>query len=144
MADRRVELTRDLYAALAAGDLERLPELLTADFVGRVTPGLGEGIGGEHHGFDAMWERCWARLGRASEVAVEVGEWIPCTDGRLLVTGVYRARGRRTGGELVAAFTHILSFVEAGERIRIAALSQLTDSALWNELLAAEREARSG
>lgn len=137
-AERQIELVRSLYAALARGDTDAISRLLDPGFVGMATAGLGDGIGGTHHGPQGMWEGCWLQLGRAADVRVEPIEWIPCADGRLLVSGRYVGSARRTEAELDAAFMHLISF-ENGERLRITRLVQLTDSARWSAVLAGAR-----
>jgi ketosteroid isomerase-like protein len=121
------ELVRDVYAALAAGDRARLLELLHDDFEGTVTDTLLFGIGGSHHGAEAMIEDVWWTIGRRLSVRLEPAEWIACADGRLLVTGRYVGRARATGASLDAAFAHLWTARDE----RLAAIWQLTDSAAW-------------
>jgi 2-(1,2-epoxy-1,2-dihydrophenyl)acetyl-CoA isomerase len=123
-----------LYAALAEGDAAALAELLTADFHGVVTAGLGPGIGGEHHGPDAMREDAWWAIGRRWSARAEPDDFRVLDDGRLLVDGHYRGSGRRSGRPLEARFVHLITVTDG----RISRLEQLTDSALFAEALGPE------
>jgi ketosteroid isomerase-like protein len=121
------QLVRAVYAALAAGDRDALVELLHPDFEGTLTESLPFGIGGVHRGAEAMIDDGWWALGRAFAVRAEPAEWIPCADGRLLVTGRYTGRARGTRAPIDAAFAHLWSATDG----RLSAIWQLTDSALW-------------
>jgi ketosteroid isomerase-like protein len=122
------ELVDGLYAALAAGDRDAVLAILHPQFVATFTEGLPDGIGGTHHGHDAI-DRGWWAIGRAYAVRAEPDEYIDCSDGRLLVIGRYRGYHRRTGRLLDAAFAHLWS--ETGGKLN--RLRQLTDSARWLE-----------
>ncbi|MCV7358553.1 enoyl-CoA hydratase-related protein [Mycolicibacterium fluoranthenivorans] len=135
-----VELTRDtkvataerLYQALAKGDVDALNQLLAADFVGHAAQGLPLGMGGTHVGPDAMRAKLWWRIGEHFKARAVAEDFQTLEDGRLVVTGTYRGSARRSGGELEAAFVHILSFDGDG---RIVSLNQLTDTAAWHAAL---------
>jgi 2-(1,2-epoxy-1,2-dihydrophenyl)acetyl-CoA isomerase len=128
------DLARQLYAALAAGDDAELARLLSPDFHGVVTAGLGLGIGGEHAGPEAMREEVWWAIGRRWAVRAEPDAFHLLDDGRLFVDGHYRGKGRRSGTPISARFIHVIT-VEGG---RITRLEQLTDSALFRDALAPE------
>jgi 2-(1,2-epoxy-1,2-dihydrophenyl)acetyl-CoA isomerase len=119
-------LVERAYAALATGDRDTLLALLTADFEAEAAAGMPGGIGGAIRGPEAMIAFWWA-LGASYSVRPEPEEWIACADGRLLVTGTYRGRERATGHVVEAAFDHLWTARED----RLAALRQLTDTALW-------------
>lgn len=135
-----VELTRDtkvataerLYQALADGDVDALDQLLAADFVGHAAQGLPLGMGGTHVGPDAMRTKLWWRIGEHFKARAVAEDFQTLEDGRLVVTGTYRGSARRSGGELEAAFVHVLSFDGDGH---IASLNQLTDTAAWHAAL---------
>ncbi|MGH8973638.1 MAG: nuclear transport factor 2 family protein [Acidimicrobiia bacterium] len=120
-------LVRDLYAALVTGDRETVTRLVADDFVGDLTESLPFGIGGLHHGREAMIDGGWWAVGRAYSMRIEPTEWIGCTDGRLLVLGRYRGRARATGGRVDAAFAHVWTARDG----RLTAVWQLTDSVRW-------------
>ena len=118
------ELVEALYPALIAGDRETIGRLLADDFVGVATESLPFGIGGAHHGREAMIEEVWWAFGRSFRVRPEPTEWIPCADGRLLVLGRYVGKGRESEVPIEAAFAHLWTAADG----RLTALWQLTDS----------------
>jgi 2-(1,2-epoxy-1,2-dihydrophenyl)acetyl-CoA isomerase len=120
-------LARRLYDALAALDLPALDELLDPDFEGRLAVGMPFGVGGEHHGADAMRRDGWGAIGRHFVARAEPDRFLPLVDGRMLVTGRYLGHGRRGGGPLEAAFAHLVTVRDG----RIAGLEQFTDTAEW-------------
>ncbi|HWU21791.1 MAG TPA: enoyl-CoA hydratase-related protein [Nocardioides sp.] len=124
-------LVERLYAALAAGDVATITSLLTEDFVGHLTPSLPFGIGGDHEGPEAMMHEGWFRFGEHWRVRTFPDAFEPLEDGRLQVTGTYRGRGRRSGAPFEAPFVHTWTFRDG----RIAALTQLTDSAAFRDAL---------
>jgi ketosteroid isomerase-like protein len=113
-----VELVEGLYAALAAGDRPAVEALLSVDFVADFSAGLPAPIGGRHFGSEAI-NSGWWEIGRRYRLRVEVSEKIATTDGRLLVLGYYRP--------IDAAFAHLWR----ADGDRLAALVQITDTALW-------------
>src|SRR5260370_34127315 len=68
-------------------------------------------------------------IARYFEARAEPERYLDLADGRLLVTGRYRGRGRQGGGTLDAAFAHLIAIDEG----RIRALEQYTDTARWCE-----------
>lgn len=125
-------LAERLYAALAAGDAAALGELLDDDFEGFATEGLPLGIGGAHHGAAAMRDDFWWTIGRHYQAEACPDEFAELADGRLLVRGRYKGRGRRSGMPLDAAFMHLITLRDG----RICALEQLTDSVPWVSAIA--------
>ncbi len=125
------DAVRRLYDALAAGDTATIGALLHPEFEGVIAAGMPAGAG-EHVGADAMWDDGWKQIGRAFAAGPKPTEFAPLADGRLLVTGRYTGHGRRGGGPLDAAFTHLFSFRDG----RISRLEQVTDTARWRDAAA--------
>jgi 2-(1,2-epoxy-1,2-dihydrophenyl)acetyl-CoA isomerase len=123
------DLARSFYAALAAGDRDQLDALLHPEFTGRTAEGMPFGIGGDHHGPNAMRRNAWGAIARHFEARAEPERLLDLADGRLLVTGRYRGRGKQGGGTLDAAFAHLI-MIDQG---RIKSLEQYTDTARWHE-----------
>lgn len=126
---KSADLARALYAALAAGDRDQLDALLHPEFIGRTAEGMPFGIGGQHDGPGAMRRNGWGAIARHFEACAEPDRFLDLADGRLLVTGRYRGRGKQGGATLDAAFAHLIAF----EQGRIRALEQYTDTARWRE-----------
>ena len=123
------DLARALYAALAAGDREQLDALLHPEFTGRTAEGMPFGIGGDHDGPAAMRRNGWGAIARHFEARAEPERFLDLADGRLLVTGRYRGRGKQGGAALDAAFAHLIA-IDQG---RIKSLEQFTDTARWHD-----------
>ncbi|MEH2535370.1 2-(1,2-epoxy-1,2-dihydrophenyl)acetyl-CoA isomerase [Bradyrhizobium sp. AZCC 1588] len=123
------DLARALYAALASGDREQLDALLHPDFSGRIAEGMPFGIGGERAGPAAMRRDGWGAIARHFEAHAEPERFLDLADGRLLVTGRYRGRGKQSGAPLDAAFAHLIT-IDQG---RIRSLEQYTDTARWHD-----------
>jgi 2-(1,2-epoxy-1,2-dihydrophenyl)acetyl-CoA isomerase len=128
-------LLEKLYAALVAGDQEGLAKLVAPHFVGRTTPGMPMGIGGEHQGRDEMWDEFWSVIGSNFDVRPVTQEWVNCGRDRMLVVGRYMGSTRGTGAPLDAVFFHLWT-AEGG---KVTALEHLTDSAVWIEALASDQ-----
>lgn len=120
-------LVERLYGALATGDRAGISDALTEDFVGRLTPGLPFGIGGEHCGVEAMIRDGWFAIGRHWRVRAEPASYQLLEDGRVQVQGSYRGAGRESGLPFEAWFLHQWELRDG----RIAGLTQLTDSAAF-------------
>src|SRR3954467_15323525 len=102
------ELVRQLYDAITTGDTEAFARLLTPDFQGVMAEGMPAGAG-HHDGPEAMWNDGWKQIGRAFAAGPKPLEMTALVDGRLLVSGRYSGSGRRGGGPLDAAYTHVFS-----------------------------------
>src|SRR5713226_3447453 len=126
---KSAELARTFYAALAAGDRDQLDALLHPEFIGHTAEGMPFGIGGQHDGPAAMRRNAWGAIARHFDARAEPDRCLDLADGRLLVTGRYRGRGKQGGATLDAAFAHLIT-IEDG---RIKALEQFTDTARWHE-----------
>ena len=122
------DLVRRLYDALATGDTESIGALLHADFRGVIADGMPAGSG-HHNGPEAMWSDGWMQIGRAFAADPKPQEMSSLVDGRLLVSGRYQGHGRRGGGPLDAAYTHLFSFRDN----RISGIEQVSDTALWRD-----------
>lgn len=125
------ELVRRLYNALGSGDTAAIEALLHADFRGVIAEGMPAGAG-HHDGPDAMWEDGWKQIGRAFAAGPKPLEMTSLVDGRLLVSGRYTGHGRRGGGPLDAAYTHVFAFTDG----LISGIDQLSDTARWREAAA--------
>jgi 2-(1,2-epoxy-1,2-dihydrophenyl)acetyl-CoA isomerase len=123
------DLARALYTALAAGNREQLDALLHPEFTGRTAEGMPFGIGGDHDSPTAMRRNGWGAIARHFEAHAEPEKFLDLADGRLLVTGRYRGRGRQGGAALDAAFAHLIAFDQG----RIKSLEQFTDTARWHD-----------
>ncbi|MEA3135399.1 MAG: 2-(1,2-epoxy,2-dihydrophenyl)acetyl-CoA isomerase [Gammaproteobacteria bacterium] len=126
---KSAELARTFYAALAAGDRDQLDALLHPEFIGHTAEGMPFGIGGQHDGPATMRRNAWGAIARHFDVRAEPDRFLDLADGRLLVTGRYRGRGKQGGATLDAAFAHLIT-IDQG---RIRALEQYTDTARWHE-----------
>src|SRR5712672_4766426 len=113
---KHADLPRAFYAALAAGDREQLDALLHPEFVGRTAEGMPFGIGGDHDSPAAMRRNGWGAIARHFEARAEPEKFLDLADGRLLVTGRYRGRGRQGGATLDAAFAHLITIEDASGR----------------------------
>jgi ketosteroid isomerase-like protein len=122
-----VPLVARAYEALGRGDAPALLALLGDDFVGTAAEGLPAPIGGRHEGGQAMVDDCWWAIGRRFRVRVHPQEWIPATDGRLLVIGRYRGRHRDADIPVDADFAHLWT----GDGDHLTALHQFTDTVAW-------------
>jgi len=123
------DLAHALYAALTAGDRDQLDALLHPEFTGRTAEGMPFGIGGDHDSPAAMRRNGWGAIARHFEARAEPEKFLDLADGRLLVTGRYRGRGKHGGTALDAAFAHLIA-IDQG---RIKSLEQFTDTARWHD-----------
>ncbi|MGY8635080.1 enoyl-CoA hydratase-related protein [Bradyrhizobium sp. 14AA] len=129
MQNTRSDTARALYAALAAGNRERLEMLLHPDFVGEIAEGMPFGIGGRHEGSSAMRRNGWGAIARHFAARAEPERFLEIGEACLLVTGRYRGEGKDGGASLDASFAHLITF----EGERIARLEQYTDTARWHD-----------
>lgn len=123
------DLARALYAALATGDRDQLDALLHPEFSGRTAEGVPFAIGGDHDSATAMRRNGWGKIARHFEARADPERFLDLADGRLLVTGRYRGRGKQGGAPLDAAFAHLIA-IDQG---RIKSLEQFTDTARWHD-----------
>jgi ketosteroid isomerase-like protein len=119
-------LVDSLYAALAAGNRGGVEALLAPGFRAQFTEDLPLGIGGTHHGTEAV-DTAWWAIGRAFALRAEPEQYLDITDGRLLVIGRYRGRARATERPIDAVFAHLWT----ADGDRLTELVQITDSARW-------------
>lgn len=123
------DIARAFYAALATGDRDQLDVLLHPEFTGRTAEGMPFGIGGQHDSPGAMRRNGWGMIARHFEARAEPDRFLDLADGRLLVTGRYRGRGKHGGAALDADFAHLIGFKEG----RINSVEQYTDTAHWHD-----------
>ena len=133
-----IEKGRALFAALQAGDVEALRQLLAPDFRGELTPGLPNGLGRIYEGFDAMLRDGWGRVGEAFDMHPEPDRFIDGGD-VLIVHGYYVGTVRSTGRPVRADFAHFWSFDGA----RFTGVKQVTDSGAWRDGLGPAASIRS-
>ena len=126
-----LELARDLYAAFERADAGRILELLHPQFVGHVSEGMPDGVGGRHVGPYAMLRDVWAPVARRFAVRPVPDRFLTCAGGEIVVIGRYVGEPPR-GAPLSAAFAHVLTFRDD----RIAELRQITDSHRWHDAAA--------
>ncbi|MFF5205431.1 nuclear transport factor 2 family protein [Streptosporangium sp. NPDC000396] len=121
-----------LYEGFAAGDGEKILSALHPDFVGVVSAGMPLGVGGTHHGPEAMFRGCWSVISRHMETYPRPEEELWSGAERVTVLGHYVGTVRATGRAYEAAFAHDLSLKDG----LIVRLVQITDTAKWAEALA--------
>ncbi|MBB4931761.1 ketosteroid isomerase-like protein [Lipingzhangella halophila] len=121
-----------LYLALRERDVTSLYALLHPDFEGHVAPGMPCGVGGAHHGRDAMILGVWGEVAGHFDTAPYPETSQQTTDGTIVVTGHYRGTARATGRDYAAEFTHLWRL----SNDRVSWLHQYTDTAKWHEALA--------
>lgn len=115
-----------LYEAMHRMDAAALVGLLSEDFVGYVSEGLGE-IGGTFRGGEAMLREVWLPAAKLYGVLPHPEEFLPSGEDRVVVLGRYKGTPPATGRRFEAAFAHVL-------RVRDGQLTecrQITDSATW-------------
>ncbi len=116
-----------LYDGLAGSDIAGILSALHPDFVGTVSAGMPCGVGGVHHGPEAMLRDCWGTVFGEYAIAPRADEVLACADGSVLVRGRYVGTVRDTGRKIDAVFTHVLTLRDG----LVAALDQVTDTASW-------------
>lgn len=122
----------ELYTAFKAWDADRLRRVLSDDFVGQVTSGLPEELGGRYEGAEAMLTQVWGRVaGLFLGMHPAPEEYLEVEGDRILVLGRYVGQARRSGRPLDAEFAHLLEVTDG----RISSLRQFTDSQRWVEAL---------
>jgi ketosteroid isomerase-like protein len=132
MTTENLRTAKRLYRALAAQDRHALLETLAANFRGRVSEGMPNGLGGVYEGAEAMLRDCWTPLLAAVDVQPVPEEYLPVCDGRIVVLGRYQGTARSAGRQrLSAAFAHVLRFEDGC----VSELVQVTDTACWQQAL---------
>lgn len=121
---------RQLYAALAAGDVEALGRMLTPNFQGQLSEGLPNGFGRGYDGLQAMMEDGWGAIGAVFEMSPQPEELIDGGD-VLIGRGHYVGTAKPTGKAVRAAFAHFWQF----DGRHFTSVRQVTDTAKWHEAL---------
>lgn len=125
------EMGPALYNALLDGDQDTLRELLAADFVGDLTPGLPNGYGEQtYQGREVMLTDGWGRVGKDFAMGPNVDE-ILVTDDYIIGRGYYIGSAIPTGKPVRARFAHFWRV----ENDKITSVVQVTDSAAWEHAL---------
>lgn len=118
-----LETVQSLYAALAAGDGDRVLEILDPDVEWIQNEGFPGG--GRFVGAEAVYERVFNRLMDEWEGwQAEVGRWLIAGDS-IVALGAYRGTFRKTGKSMRAAFAHVYGL----EKGRIVRFEQYADTA---------------
>jgi ketosteroid isomerase-like protein len=123
----------DLFAALQAGDVHALHQLLAPTFIGELTAGLPHGFGRVYEGLESMINEGWGRIGESLDMRPEVEAFIDAGH-VLVVRGFYVGRANASGKPIRAAFAHFWLF--NGEQF--TGVHQVTDSAMWHAALHAD------
>ena len=129
MSADKAAIARTFYAALASGDRDQLAALLHPSFTGRLADGMPFDIGGLHDGPQAMRRKGWGAIAKNFDARADASDIAELADGRLLVIGRYRGRGRQNGAALDASFAHLIAFEDS----RLRSLEQFTDTARWRD-----------
>jgi uncharacterized protein len=123
-----VAIAQRLYDAFAHADGQALIDLLTDDFVGRVSAGMPHDVGGDHEGPAEMVAGVWGRIASLYDMHVDPVEYLPVDDERVVVLGRYWGPARDGGSSVDAVFAHIITTRDD----RVASLQQITDTARWH------------
>jgi uncharacterized protein len=110
--------------------------LLTEDFVGTVSEGMPNGLGGVYHGNAEAVSNIWCRFWSLYYAHGQPTEFLPVDDDRVVVLGRYVDPARDGRPTLDAAFAHVITV--RGDRV--AAMQQITDTAQWLQFAARERD----
>jgi ketosteroid isomerase-like protein len=122
----QLDLARRLYDGFLAHDAVAIMDLLDPAFEGEVSAGMPLGVGGPHHGAEAMMRDVWAPVFGAYDVRVEADELLE-SGAQVVAIGGYRGTARASGAPFDASFAHVLTI---GDGL-ITALHQITDTASW-------------
>ncbi len=125
----RVDVVRELYRAFRERDDARLFALCTEDLEWRQNPGFPGG--GVHHGVEAVVRRIFAGFAGAWSSFSFEPESMNEVDDVVFVTGVYRARARTSGREVVCEACHVYTF----RGPRICRFQQYADTWVLQEAL---------
>ncbi len=124
---------RDLYAALAVGDVATLRRLLSDTFQGQLSEGLPHELGRRYDGLEAMTADGWGSVGLWFDMRPEVQELVDGGD-VLIGRGDYVGVAKPTGRPVRAAFAHFWRF--DGEQF--TGVAQITDTGMWRDALDGE------
>ena len=124
-----VAVIRDLYAAFAARDVERIRRLFHPDIEWIQNEGFPGG--GRHVGAHAVLNDVFAKF-RAewSSWAAPVHEWLDAGD-TVVALGEYHGTHKGTGRSVVAAFAHVYDVRDG----RITRFRQYTDTAMVRDAM---------
>jgi len=120
-------VAKRFYGAIARSDADDLFALLTDDFVGTVSAGMPQDVGGRHEGAHDMIAGVWGHIDALYDMHVDPTEYLAVDGDRVVVIGRYWGSARDGGTTVDAAFAHVIT--TRGERM--AALQQITDTAQW-------------
>jgi uncharacterized protein len=120
-------VAKRFYEAIARSDADDLFGLLSDDFVGTVSAGMPQDVGGRHEGALDMIAGVWGRIDALYDMHVDPTEYLVVGDDRIVVIGRYWGSAKDGGTTVDAAFAHVIT--TRGERM--AALHQITDTARW-------------
>lgn len=126
------EIVEQLYDAFARADAVALLGCLHPDFEGHVSAGMPLGVGGEHHGGEAMLRDVWAPVFVAFGARPRADRILETVEGELVVVGRYVGRVPGTERVVDAPFAHVLQVKEE----QVIRLEQITDTAAWPEPMA--------
>ena len=137
-------LLEGLYDALAAGERPAITAVLADDFVGRLTPGLPFGIGGEHVGAEAMIRDGWFAIGAHWRVRAEPASYTLLEDGipvwlrsevELIVSGKSREEELGTilpaGWKLASIASGLLATGPSGAALPFAGTAKKSSGQGW-------------
>ena len=110
--------------------------MLTEDFVGTVSEGMRNGLGGVYYGNTDAVTNVWCRIWGLYYMHGEPTEFLSVDDDRVVVLGRYVGENPLGGPTVDATFAHI--FTVRGDLV--SALQQITDTAQWLQFWARERD----
>lgn len=103
MAQDRVDVVKDIYAAFGSGDMDRVAELI-ADAEWHEAEGMP--YAGEYRGAQQVFENVFSRIAADVEnFSAKPDELLAAGDDRVL--GIGRYRGTGSAGEVDVAFAHL-------------------------------------
>src|SRR5918993_2219552 len=124
-----VAVIRDLYAAFAARDVERIRRLFHPDIEWNQNAGFPNG--GRHVGADVVLNEVFAKFRTEwSAWKVVVHEYLDAGD-TVVAIGDYHGTFRSTGRSMTAAFAHVYDVRDG----RITRFRQFTDTAMLRAVM---------
>lgn len=113
MADDRLDVIRDIYAAFGSGDMDRVSGLI-AQTEWEETDGMP--YGGRYRGAQEVFQNVFARIAADVEnFSARPDEILPAGEDRVLAIGRYSGKGRN--GDVDVAFAHLWT-VREGEIVK--------------------------